>query len=146
MNAGTGMCLRCFFRRESSSRQSLPNLQWGRNCAKKLCQFFLQRKDYFDEVEKKELYSASYEEASENWKSKRALEKKNADELARMRNGENFQYNSTTIETLNKLINQSQKRRYELLSQLGTLKGMAYARNSYPPQIEDAEYSETAVD
>ena len=62
------------------------------------------------------------------------MEKKNAAELARKRDVENFQENSTTIEMLHKLINQSQKSRYELLSQLGALKGIAYARNCTRPR------------
>ena len=68
---------------------------------------FLKRKYYLDEVEAKELYTEICDEASENREARRAMEKKNAAELARKRDVENFQENSTTIEMLHKLINQS---------------------------------------
>ena len=107
---------------------------------------FFQRRQYFNEAEHDELFEKIYEEVVQNRESKRALEETNAAELSRRHVVQNFRECAAEIEMLHKLINQTQRRRYEILSRLSAFRALNSARPSTPAQIEDADYCETAVD
>jgi len=105
-----------------------------------------QRQQYVPEEEHDGLFGKILKEVVQSRESKCTLEENNAAELSRRHVAQSFRECAAEIEMLHKLINQTQRRRYEILSQLSALRALQYARPSTPAQIEDADYCETAVD